>query len=275
MAGSDTSNARKGGGKKSIQEKLQALQEIGRDFDSLVGVAGGGRTGGDLFGEALSDQSKDKEGGGEKQAEGPGALRGLDQMTRNLQFAEALAGERRDLDAGTRARMEGMLGKKLDGVQVYVGKQAEAAAKVLGAEAFAVGKHIFVQESKFSTTSAEGVGLLAHEFTHAFQDAGSREKKEEEAHAVESRVMQGVRQGADRELAMDQAPMAGLLKELGGSEGAGPQSAGGKPPDQDFDPAATHDSPDEKEVERQILERTLELWRNESDLDFERHGFGS
>jgi len=273
MAGSDTNNTRKGGASKSLQEKVQTLQEIGRDHESIIAVAGAGRTGGERFGEALSDQGKTPEKGGEPEQQAPGALKGLDAMTRNIKFAEALSEERRDLDIGTRSRLEGMLGKSLQGVSVYAGKQAAAAAKGLGAEGFAVGKHVFVDEAKFSTTSAEGMGLLAHELAHTLQDKGSRDDKEAQAHAIESRVTQGIRQGADMEVARDQAPGAALLEQLASPfEGAGPKSAGGKPPDQDTDPAPTHDSPDEKEVERMILERVTEYFRRESEIDLERHG---
>ena len=273
MAGSDTTNTRKGGASKPVQEKLRALQDIGRDFESIINVAGAGRAGGERFGEALSDQGKTPEKGGPPEPRAPGALQGLDAMTRNVKFAEALAEERRDLDAGTRARLEGMLGQPLRGVNVYVGKQASAAAKALGAEAFAVGQHVFLQEGKFSTSSAEGLGLLAHELTHTLQDKGSRDDKEAQARAVEARVSQGVRGGSDMELAQDQAPAGALLDQLKPFPGAGPAPGAGTPPDQDMDPAPTHDSPDEKEVERMILERVVEYFRRESDVDLERHGY--
>ena len=213
--------------------------------------------------------------GGSPGGAGPGALRGLDEMTRNIQFAEQLAGERRDLDAGTRARLEGMLGKKIDNVSVYVGRFSTAAAQAMGAEAFAVGKHLFFSKEKFSTTSAEGMALMAHEFTHSLQEGRrSVADKEAEADAVEERVVQGIREGADMEIARDQSPVAGLLERLSKDNAPAAPPGGGKPPDQDTEPAATHDAPDEKEVERILLERVLTLFRREGDVDLERHGFG-
>ncbi len=267
-------NDQKSGSDKPVIKRMQVLQELGRDYGAQGAQSGGGQTGGDRFGEALTDGSKPQQvpGGGPA---GPGALKGLDEMTRNVQFAEALVGERRELDAGTQARLEGMLGKKVGKLNVYVGKWSTAAAKSMNAEAFAVGKHLFFSKEKFNTGSAEGIGLMAHEMTHAFQDKGRAvEDKEAEAHAIEDKVTQGIRDGADMEMAQDQAPAAGLLERLSKDETAAPPPSGGKPPDQDTDPAATHDSPDEKEVEKILLRRVLELFRNESDIDLERHGFG-
>ena len=267
-------NDKRSGSDKSATAKTQVLQELGRDYGAQGSQSGGGQTGGDRFGEALTDGSKPQQvpGGGPA---GPGQLKGLDEMTRNVQFAEALVGERRELDAGTRARLEGMLGKKIDNLNVYVGRWSTAAAKSMNAEAFAVGKHLFFSKDKFSTASAEGIGLMAHEMTHAFQDKGrSVESKESEAHAVEDRVRQGIREGADMEIAQDQAPVSGLLERLSKDETASRPANSGKPPDQDTEPASTHDSPDEKEVEQILMQRVLELFRSESDIDLERHGYG-
>jgi hypothetical protein len=274
MSQDDGGNDKKSGTDKPLQGRLQTLQEMGRDYAAQGAQSGGGQTGGDRFGEALTDGTKPQQipGGGPA---GPSQLKGLDEMTRNVQFAEALVGERRDLDAGTKARLEGMLGQKLGNINVYVGKWSTAAAKSMNAEAFAVGKHLFFSKEKFSTTSAEGMALMAHEMTHAFQEKGrSTESKEAEAHAMEDKVVQGIRDGADMEIAQDQTSASGLLERLSKDETAVPPPSGGKPPDQDTEPASTHDSPDEKDVEQVLLHRVLELFRHESDVDFERHGFG-
>lgn len=271
-------NDQKSGSDKSVQKRIQTLQEMGRDYGAQGSQSGGGQSGGERFGEALTDGKPQQiEGGGPERGKGigPGQLKGLDEMTRNVQFAEALVGERRDLDAGTKARLEGMLGQKIGNLNVYVGKWSTAAAKSMNAEAFAVGKHLFFSKEKFSTTSAAGLGLMAHEMTHAFQDkARSVDDKEAEAHAIEDKVSQGIRGGADMEIAQDQSPAAGLLERLSKDETAAPPASGGKPPDQDTDPAATHDSPDEKEVELMLMRRVIELFRTESDIDLERHGYG-
>lgn len=278
MSDDSGGNDKKTGSEKSVQKRVQTLQEMGRDYAAQGAQSGGGQSGGERFGEALTDGKPQQiPGGGPDKGKGagPGQLKGLDEMTRNVQFAEALVGERRELDAGTRGRLEGMLGRKVDNLNVYVGKWSTAAAKSMNAEAFAVGKHLFFSKEKFSTTSAEGIGLMAHEMTHAFQDKGRTvEDKEAEAHAIEDKVTQGIREGADMEMAQDQSPVAGLLERLSKDETAAPPPSGGKPPDQDTDPAATHDSPDEKEVEQILLQRVIELFRSESDIDLERHGFG-
>ncbi len=274
MSQDDGGNTTKSGSGRSPQERMEVLREIGRDHGAGIAQAGGGQTGGDRFGEALTDGSKPLQVPGGEPA-GPGQLKGLDEMTRNVRFAESLAGERRELDAGARARLEGMLGKRLDNVNVYVGKYSTAAAASMNAEAFAVGKHVFFRKDKFSTSSAEGLGLMAHELTHTFQDKGrSVEDKEAEAHAVEDRVTQGLRDGADMEVAREQSSASGLLERLSGDSTPAAPPGSGKPPDQDTEPAATHDSPDEKEVEELLVRRVLERFATESDVDLERHGFG-
>ena len=89
-----------------------------------------------------------------------------------------------------------------------------------------------------------------------------------------SRVTQGLRDGADMEVAREQSSASGLLERLSGDSTPAAPPGSGKPPDQDTEPAATHDSPDEKEVEELLVRRVLERFATESDVDLERHGFG-
>ena len=271
MAG-DGDNTKSGGSKLPHDKKSKALETVVREFEGMGSVSGAGLSGGDKFGDALRSKS-------EAAPEGPGGARGLDTMTQNIKFAEKLVEEKQDLDIGTRALLEGMLGRRLEGINVYAGRFADAASRALGADAFAVGKHVFFRQGKFTSGSTEGLALMAHEFTHTFQGDGgmSKEDKESEAHAVEDTVAGSIRSGSALpgvELALDQAPATGLLDSLRSFTKESAPGSPPKPDDQDFDPAPTHDSPDEKEVVRQLLERVVEQFKRESDLDLERDGYG-
>lgn len=73
------------------------------------------------------------------------------------------------LEARTRREMEAALGYDLSDVRIHVTKQASELVRKLGAEAVAIGGDIFAPESKLSTTTREGKGLLAHELIHVIQ----------------------------------------------------------------------------------------------------------
>lgn len=73
------------------------------------------------------------------------------------------------LDADTRRLMEPVLGTDLDDVRTHGGYQAEETARQLGARAFTYKGHVFGPDRDLDTSTREGIGLMAHELTHAVQ----------------------------------------------------------------------------------------------------------
>ena len=69
----------------------------------------------------------------------------------------------RPLAAATRARVEPLLGADLASVRVHEGERAEAAARSVGASAFALGEHVVV------AVGERDEALLAHELAHVVQ----------------------------------------------------------------------------------------------------------
>ncbi|TMC55582.1 MAG: DUF4157 domain-containing protein [Chloroflexi bacterium] len=68
--------------------------------------------------------------------------------------------------------METHFGADLSGVRVHADGEAQTLNRELDAQAFTVGSDIFFDEGKFSPSSSEGQGLLAHELTHVGQQGG-------------------------------------------------------------------------------------------------------
>ena len=98
------------------------------------------------------------------------------------------------------AAIRPVLGEGLPDVRVHTGEAAAATAEALGAEAFTVGRDIFFARGRFDPTSPRGRALLAHELTHARQQAGlgagrvlgyGGEAGEAEAEAAERAVLGG------------------------------------------------------------------------------------
>lgn len=213
------------------QRAIEALQEATRQFNQASSPAAGqDKAHQDPLSEgmALTDRGAETP---DNAARPSPALHGI---TRNLQFAEALTGEQRELDPRTKTFLKGVLGPAVDNVKVYTGRYADMAARTLGAEAFAVERHVFFRSDKFDQGTSKGLGLLAHELTHTLQGSGiGRGEKEAQARGVQSQAGQiaeeGGTQGAggapagdgggggggysgsgggERELALEQAPMA-------------------------------------------------------------------
>jgi hypothetical protein len=95
-------------------------------------------------------------------------------------FASRDAG--RPLASTTRARLEPLLGADLTSVRVHEGERAATVARLLGADAFALGEHVVVGAGKRDES------LLAHELAHVVQqrrpgDAGDPEDAAREAGA--------------------------------------------------------------------------------------------
>ena len=77
------------------------------------------------------------------------------------------------LDAATRAFMEPRLGHQFDQIRIHTDTPAAKAAEALGAEAFTVGHHIAFARGRFRLNTSDGKRLVAHELTHAIQQAAT------------------------------------------------------------------------------------------------------
>jgi hypothetical protein len=84
----------------------------------------------------------------------------------------ALAVPGRPLDAATRAFFEPRFGLDLGAVRVHHEAGAGAAARSVGARAFAVGEDIVFAPGAFAPASDGGRHLLAHELAHVVQQRG-------------------------------------------------------------------------------------------------------
>ena len=85
----------------------------------------------------------------------------------------ALSSPGQPLDASSRAFFEPFLGRDLSGVRVHVGGSAERSARDINASAYTVGHHVVFGAGRFAPESTAGRGLLAHELTHAVQNASA------------------------------------------------------------------------------------------------------
>ncbi|WP_051969783.1 eCIS core domain-containing protein [Kitasatospora azatica] len=84
---------------------------------------------------------------------------------------EPAAGEGRPLDQAVRAEMEAHLGADFSRVRVHTGPAAEAAASALDARAYTVGQDIVFGPGEYRPSEPVGRAVLAHELTHAAQQA--------------------------------------------------------------------------------------------------------
>ena len=84
-----------------------------------------------------------------------------------------LATSGRPLDPGLRSQLEPRFGADFGAVRVHTGREADAAAGSVEADAFAVGSDIVFAEGKFAPDRTEGRQLIAHELTHVAQQARS------------------------------------------------------------------------------------------------------
>lgn len=73
------------------------------------------------------------------------------------------------LDGALRAQLEVALGTRLDGVRVHTGPDADAAARALGARAFAIGDDLVFRDGAYDPQSRAGRQLIAHEVAHTVQ----------------------------------------------------------------------------------------------------------
>jgi len=99
------------------------------------------------------------------------------------------------LPEGTRGQLEGFFGADLGGVRVHADGEAASLNRELDAQAFTVGSDVFFAEGKYSPSSSEGQGLLAHELTHVGQQGGFGASEVQRA-AEEEEMLGGAPGGA-------------------------------------------------------------------------------
>jgi len=87
-------------------------------------------------------------------------------------IAAASGGSGAPLPTMLMRKFEASLGADLSGVRVHVGDASQAAARAVGAKAFAIGHDIHFGAGHFDPASAAGEHLLAHEVAHTVQQAG-------------------------------------------------------------------------------------------------------
>jgi hypothetical protein len=89
---------------------------------------------------------------------------------------DVLADPGRPLDVAARNLMESRLGHDFTAVRVHTDARAAAAARAIGARAYAAGQNVVFGADQYSPGTAAGQHLLAHELTHVVQQrAGARE----------------------------------------------------------------------------------------------------
>jgi hypothetical protein len=80
----------------------------------------------------------------------------------------------RGLPEGTRAALEGGLGANLSGIQVHDDERADQLSRSLGTDAFTRGQDIYFRRGAYRPDTSEGRRLVAHEVTHAVQQANAQ-----------------------------------------------------------------------------------------------------
>ncbi|MPZ31120.1 MAG: DUF4157 domain-containing protein [Rhodospirillales bacterium] len=100
-------------------------------------------------------------------------------MTSLIQRAHLNANIRKSIGCGgspiasvIRAAMAERFGRRFGGVRIHTDRFAAMAARVLGAQAFTVGSHIFFGRGWYDPHTPAGSRLLAHELVHVIQQAG-------------------------------------------------------------------------------------------------------
>lgn len=75
------------------------------------------------------------------------------------------------LAGGLQRTLEGGLGADLSALRVHTGPGADRLAGSLGATAFTSGSHLFFRAGAYQPRTRQGLELVAHEATHAVQQA--------------------------------------------------------------------------------------------------------
>ena len=87
--------------------------------------------------------------------------------------AAARGGSGVPIPAELRAMLERALGVSLDGVRLHDDGASHAAARAIGARAYAHGQDIHFAEGAYAPEAAEGRRLIAHEVAHTVQQKGA------------------------------------------------------------------------------------------------------
>lgn len=90
-----------------------------------------------------------------------------------IAVAHAETASGKPLPSALRHDLEAALGRSLDGVTIHDDGTAHAAADALGAEAFAIGQHLFFADGAYDPDGAHGRELIAHEVAHTVQAASA------------------------------------------------------------------------------------------------------
>lgn len=80
------------------------------------------------------------------------------------------------LDPATQFFMQSRLGADFSTVRIHTDAEAADLSRLLSAQAFTVGNHIYFNEGRYQPESQTGKHLLAHELTHTIQQGGSHAK---------------------------------------------------------------------------------------------------
>ncbi len=126
-----------------------------------------------------------------------------------------------------RARFERSLGADLSAVRVHSDDSAGAAARAVGARAFAHGQDVFFAEGKYQPDSNAGQRLLAHEVAHTVQTAAGSSRPglsapgdaiESDADVAADAMMEGapaaVHAGSADVVARDGEPRSDLATDM-------------------------------------------------------------
>ena len=121
------------------------------------------------------------------------AGRSAQTLSRRVQENLRRLGPGAPLPQGTRALLEGILRLPLASVRLHTEPEAAAVTGEIGAVAATLGPHVLLSSTRRDLESPGGLALLAHEATHAVQEArrgptreGAPEAREQEAEAIRS-----------------------------------------------------------------------------------------
>lgn len=82
---------------------------------------------------------------------------------------DVVASPGKPLEPDVRTRFSAKLGHSFEDVRVHTDARAANSARMLGARAYTVGKHVAFADGEYEPGSAEGDRLLAHELVHVLQ----------------------------------------------------------------------------------------------------------
>ena len=128
------------------------------------------------------------------------------------QIATNLKSEAMTLPKEVQKKLSPFLGFDISNIKVYTGPVAEMASTAMGAQAFTLGKSVFLGKKNLDLSSPEGLGLLAHELLHTthFTSGDSVNLKEQAAENVEARVRKAFG-AAEKSLALEKKSPFGKL----------------------------------------------------------------